>query len=142
MEYFTEFGYIGLFTASFLAATILPLSSEIVLGLLLYNGFNPVALISVATTGNVLGSLLNYAAGFWGNLFLFEKVFKLSESEFMKAQKRFSRYGSFSLLLAWVPIIGDPLTIIAGALKINIFLFIFLVTTGKLARYLFITFAL
>ncbi len=139
MEYFTEFGYIGLFLSSFLAATILPLSSEIVLGALLMNGFSPVVLVSVATLGNVLGSLVNYAAGFFGSLFLFEKVFRLTEAEFAKAQKRFSRYGVFSLLLAWVPVIGDPLTLIAGVLKINIVVFLILVTAGKLARYLVLT---
>ena len=142
MEYLTEFGYIGLFIASFLAATILPLSSEIVLGVLIVNGFNPLTLVVVATFGNVLGSLVNYAAGFWGSLFLLEKIFRLSEQEFAKAQIRFGRYGVYSLLLAWVPVIGDPLTLVAGALKINILVFLFLVTAGKLARYLVITFAL
>ncbi len=141
MEYLTEFGYIGLFIASFLAATILPLSSEVVIGVLIVNGFNPVTLVVVATFGNVLGSLVNYVAGFWGSLFLFGKIFRLSESEFAKAQIRFGRYGVFSLLLAWVPVIGDPLTFIAGVLKINIFVFLILVTFGKLARYLFLVFA-
>lgn len=141
MEYFTEFGYIGLFSASFLAATILPLSSEVVLSVLIINGFNPAALVTVATGGNVLGSLLNYAVGFRGSLFLFERVFRLSKSELAKAQERFSRYGVFSLLLAWVPVIGDPLTLAAGVLKVNIFVFLILVTAGKLGRYLLIAFA-
>jgi len=141
MEYFTEFGYIGLFSASFLAATILPLSSEVVLSVLILNGFNPAALVTVATCGNVLGSLLNYAAGYRGSYFLFERVFRLSEPELAKAQERFSRYGVFSLLLAWVPVIGDPLTLAAGVFKVNIFIFLILVSAGKLGRYLIITFA-
>jgi len=140
MEYFTEFGYIGLFIASFLAATILPFSSEVVLSIFIIKGFNPAALVTVATCGNVLGSLMNYAAGFWGSLFLFERVFRLSDSELAKAQTRFSRYGLFSLLLAWVPVIGDPLTLVAGVLKINILVFLILVTAGKLGRYLIVTF--
>ena len=64
MEYFTELGYIGLFVASFLAATILPLSSEVVLSALLLNGLSPVTLVTIATVGNVLGSLTNYALGY------------------------------------------------------------------------------
>ena len=68
MEYFSDFGYFGLFIASFLAATILPLSSEVVLSALLLGGLSPVALVITATVGNVLGSLTNYALGYWVSL--------------------------------------------------------------------------
>jgi len=67
MDYFTELGYLGLFLASFLAATVLPLSSEVVLSVLLLNELNPALLVSVATVGNVLGAFTNYALGFWGS---------------------------------------------------------------------------
>jgi len=67
MEFFTDFGYLGLFLASFLAATVLPLSSEVVLGYLLANDYNPAMTVSVATVGNVLGACLNYAIGLWGS---------------------------------------------------------------------------
>ncbi len=142
MEYFTEFGYVGLFFASFLAATILPLSSEVILSFLLLNNLNPIILVSVATFGNVLGSLVNYAIGFWGSIFFIRKVLKISEDEFVKAKQRFQKYGVFSLLFAWVPVIGDPLTVVAGVLKINIVIFIMLVTSGKLIRYLIISYAI
>ncbi len=140
MEYFTEFGYVGLFFASFLAATILPLSSEVILSFLLLNNLNPIILVSVATFGNVLGALVNYAIGFWGSIFFIRKVLKISEDEFVKAKQRFQKYGVFSLLFAWVPVIGDPLTVIAGVLKINIVIFIMLVTSGKLIRYVIISY--
>ncbi len=142
MEYFTDFGYIGLFFSSFLAATILPLSSEVVLSLLLLNGLDPIILICVATFGNVLGSFVNYAAGFWGSLFFIKKVLKIQEDTFIKAKQRFNKYGILSLLLAWAPIIGDPLTIIAGGLRINIITFFTLVTSGKLIRYIIVSYAI
>ncbi len=141
MEYFTEFGYLGLFCASFLAATILPLSSEVVLSFLLLNDLNPIILVSIATFGNVLGSFANYAIGFWGSIFFIKKVLKVSDNEFNKAKQRFKQYGIFSLFFAWIPVIGDPLTIVAGVLKINILTFFILVTSGKLIRYLVVTYA-
>ncbi|MCD6429762.1 MAG: DedA family protein [Deltaproteobacteria bacterium] len=142
MEYFTEFGYAGLFLASFLAATILPLNSEVVLSVLLLNELNPTVLVSVATFGNVLGSFVNYAIGFWGSVFLVKKVLKISEDESVKAQQTFKRYGVLSLFFAWVPVVGDPLTFVAGVLKINLLIFFILVTSGKLIRYVIISYAI
>lgn len=139
MDFFIDFGYAGLFIASFLAATILPLSSEVVLGYLLANGYSPALAVSVATVGNVLGSLLNYAIGAWGSIFLIRKVLRISEEDFSSAKERLNKYGVFSLFFAWVPVIGDPLTFAAGVLKINIFIFLTLVTAGKLMRYIVIS---
>ena len=139
MEYFTGLGYAGLFSASFLAATILPLSSEVVLGFLLLNDLNPVLLVGIATFGNVLGSFVNYATGLWGGMFVAEKILKISEKEFTRAKQRFKKYGVFSLFFVWVPVIGDPLTFVAGVLKIDIAIFFILVTSGKLTRYVIIT---
>ena len=142
MEYFAEFGYVGLFLASFLAATILPLSSEVVLSFLLLSDLNPTILVGVATVGNVLGSFVNYAIGFWGGIFLIRKVLKISDDESAGAERTFKRYGVFSLFFAWVPVIGDPLTVVAGMLKINIALFFILVASGKLMRYVIISYAI
>ena len=136
MEQLAELGYLGLFLSAFLAATILPLSSEVVLSALLLNGFNQTTLITVATLGNVLGSLTNYALGYWGSTLLVRKVLKISEAEFVRAEQRFQTYGLFSLLFAWVPVIGDPLTVVAGVLRISLPWFLLLVTAGKLARYI------
>lgn len=138
MDFFTELGIFGLFVSAFLAATILPLSSEIILVALLLSEVNPVVLVVVATVGNVLGSVVNYAIGFWGGTFLQRKVLKVSEAEFEKSEQRFRKLGSLSLLFAWVPIIGDPLTLVAGVLRVNIILFLVLVTLGKFGRYLVI----
>jgi len=140
VEYFTELGYTGLFLSSFLAATILPLSSEVVLSTLLLTDLPVVNLVAIATTGNVLGSLTNYALGYWVSLELVKKWLKISEEQFARAEKRFVKYGLFSLCFAWVPIIGDPLTLIAGVLRIRLFWFVILVTAGKLTRYIVIAY--
>ena len=140
MEYFSELGYFGLFIAAFLAATILPLSSEIVLSTLLLSGLSPNALVIIATIGNVLGSLVNYALGYWASLEIVKKWLKISEEEFVRAEQRFVKYGLFSLCFAWVPVIGDPLTLIAGILRIRLFWFVILVSAGKLMRYIVVSY--
>jgi membrane protein YqaA with SNARE-associated domain len=138
MDVLAEYGYIGLFIASFLAATILPFSSEVVLIFLLLNNHDPFLSITVATAGNVLGSVVNYALGFRGSFLIMEKLLRLSQQEIARYEQRFKKYGVFSLLFAWVPIIGDPLTVAAGVLKVNIYLFLSLVTAGKLFRYIMV----
>jgi|TARA_R100000935_G_C2732440_1_gene122510 membrane protein YqaA with SNARE-associated domain len=140
VEYFTEFGYVGLFVAAFLAATILPLSSEIVLSALLLSGLPPTALVLVATVGNVLGSLTNYALGYWAGLAVIKKWLRMSDDDFNRAEQRFAKYGLLSLCFAWVPIIGDPLTVMAGILRVRLRWFILLVTLGKLFRYLVVVY--
>ncbi|MBW2100370.1 MAG: DedA family protein [Deltaproteobacteria bacterium] len=136
MEFLIEYGYIGLFVASFLAATILPFSSEFLLGILLLNNCDPYYTITVATFGNVLGSVANYGLGCWGGYLLLRKCLRYSQKDILVAKQRFGKYGTFSLIFAWVPIIGDPLTVAAGLLKINFILFLTLVTVGKLGRYI------
>jgi membrane protein YqaA with SNARE-associated domain len=142
MESFAEYGLWGLAISAFLAATILPLSSELVLSALLIAGENPVAVLIIATIANVAGSLVNYVMGRWGADAILYRWFQLSTKQTHKAEQQFNRYGKWSLLLAWVPIIGDPLTLIAGILKVNIALFLILVTTGKFARYWLLTHAI
>jgi membrane protein YqaA with SNARE-associated domain len=140
MEYLSELGHIGLFISAFLAATILPLSSEIVLSALLLNGLSPTTLVIIATTGNVLGSLTNYALGYWASLVVVKKWLRMSEEDFVRAEQRFVKYGMFSLCFAWVPIIGDPLTVMAGVLRVRLKWFLILVTAGKFLRYVVISY--
>lgn len=136
MEWLLDYGVVGLFFAAFLAATVLPLSSEFMLGLLIVNGADPVLVVTVATLGNVLGSLTCYGLGWWASQPVLQCWLKLSDRELDNARDRFNRYGSASLLLAWVPVIGDPLTVIAGAMRTPLWLFMLLVAAGKLGRYL------
>jgi membrane protein YqaA with SNARE-associated domain len=142
MEGLAEYGLWGLALAAFLAATLLPLSSELILSALLLAGTNPIAVLIIATFANVAGSILNYIIGRWGASTLLYQWLHLSEKQTQRAEQQFNRYGKWSLLFAWVPIIGDPLTFIAGVLKVNFSLFVFLVSTGKFARYWLITHAI
>ena len=136
MDFLVDYGLWGLFASAFLAATILPLSSELVLSCLLLQDFAVSELVAVATLGNVLGSFVNYWLGFAGSGFVMTKILRISENDVEKAITRFKKHGAFCLIFAWVPVIGDPLTFAAGVLKINIVLFLILVTLGKLSRYL------
>nr|WP_308430190.1 YqaA family protein [Kushneria pakistanensis] len=109
------------------------MGSEAVLATLLIRGGSPVTLVLIATIANVLGSLVNYAMGYWAN----QGWLKRQKPGLMiSAERRFRRYGRWSLLLAWVPIIGDPLTLIAGVLRVNLLWFLLLVTLGKALRYI------
>jgi len=124
---------------SLLAATILPLSSEIVLTtMLLTNLFEKNILLIVASFGNILGSIFNWYLGKKITIFQDRKWFPISPKQLNKSQKYFQKYGLWSLLLAWVPVIGDPLTLLAGVLKVRFSIFFLLVSISKISRYIFI----
>ena len=128
-----------LFIISLLAATILPLSSEIVLTtMLLTNLFEKNILLIVASSGNILGSIFNWYLGKKITIFKDRKWFPVSPEQLNKSQKYFQKYGLWSLLLAWVPVIGDPLTLLAGVLKVRFSIFFILVSISKISRYIFI----
>ncbi|OCL89325.1 YqaA family protein [Arcobacter porcinus] len=129
--------YFILFISAFLSATLLPLGSE---ALLIYDikaGYNIYLILFFATLGNSLGSLLNYYLGLKGEEYLVDK--KLVKQKYIDSSKRyFDRFGAFSLLFAWLPIIGDPITFIAGVLRYDFRKFLVLVVISKFSRYLFI----
>lgn len=128
-----------LFLSAFGAATLLPLQSEAVLLGLLVNGQQPAwALILVASIGNILGSCVNWWLGVKIEHYKNKKWFPVSEAKMMQAQGIYQKYGYWSLLLSWTPIIGDPITLIAGLLKENFWRFLILVSIAKIGRYLFI----
>lgn len=129
--------YLGLFIAAFGAATLLPMQSEAVLvGMLLSERYVVTTLLLVATFGNVLGSLVNWLLGRSVERFRHKRWFPVSEAKLEKAQRFYLRYGRWSLLLSWVPIIGDPLTMIAGVMREPWWSFLLIVTFAKSARYL------
>lgn len=138
MEALADYGYIGLFLAAFGAATVLPLASELVFTLLWAKGWDPVLLLGVATSGNVAGSFVNYAIGIGGGRWIMSNLLRLKENEILRAERSFGKYGQSVLLLAWMPVIGDALTVVAGILKVKFFSFFCLVFIGKLIRYLFL----
>ena len=135
--------YLSLFVISFLAATILPFSSELTLaGLMATSNYDNSLLLIVASLGNVLGSVVNWTLGFYSRNFSKKKWFPFKDEQIKKSSKWFNRFGRWSLLFAWVPIIGDPLTLAAGLLRVKFIEFLILVTIGKVSRYLAIFYSL
>ena len=129
--------YLTLFLSSFLAATIFPAQSETLLAYQIsQNPNSAVTLLCIATFGNVLGALLNWILGrFASNA---NRWFQVKEERLTRAKNFYFKYGRYSLLLSWVPIIGDPITIVAGIMREQLFTFLVLVTIGKLTRYIFV----
>lgn len=129
--------YTTLFATALIAATILPLQSEAVLVALMLDGMRPVAvLLVVATFGNVLGAVVNWGLGRFLVRFKDRRWFPASQNRLQQAERWYRRYGLWSLLASWVPIIGDPITVIAGVLRAPFWPFLALVTVAKAGRYL------
>ncbi len=127
--------YLGLFLAAFVAATLLPAQSEAVLVGLLASGYKPWLLVAVASVGNVLGSTVNWWLGRQALRFSDRRWFPVKPAALAKAQAWYGRYGKWSLLLSWMPVIGDPLTLAAGVMREPLRVFLLLVTVAKTGRY-------
>lgn len=127
--------YSILFAVSFGAATILPLQSEAMLVGLLLADYSPTWVIAVASVGNVLGSVVNWMMGRQVEKFRNRRWFPVNEAQLERAQRWYQRYGKWSLLLSWVPVVGDPMTVIAGVLREPLPGFLVLVTISKVGRY-------
>ena len=128
--------FLLLFASAFLAATILPFYSEVILFALLREGGDPITLVAIATLGNTLGAVVNWVLGRYLLHFQDRRWFYFSSAQIEKAQQWFQRYGFWSLLLAWMPVGGDALTLIAGIMNVRMWLFLLLVGTGKALRYI------
>jgi membrane protein YqaA with SNARE-associated domain len=126
----------AVFGTAFLAATILPFSSEVVVAAALADDtIGRVALWTVATAGNTLGAAVNWGLGRYATQFRDRQWFPASQGQMDKAEAWFNRYGVWSLLMAWLPLGGDALTVIAGILRVRFDVFLILVAIGKGARY-------
>jgi membrane protein YqaA with SNARE-associated domain len=130
-----------LFTSALLSATLLPGSSEALLLYRLGEGGEATRLVLSATTGNLLGSLVTYAMGRAGNAMLHRRWLRIDEKDLARAESWFKRWGLPVLLLAWLPVIGDPLCLLAGLLRVDPARFVVLVGLGKLSRYAFLAWA-
>ena len=131
--------YLYLFLNSFISATLFPLGSEALLLYYLSLKFNFIYLLLFASLGNTLGSILNYWFGLKGEQYLVEKKM-IKEKNIIKYKKYFDKYGAFTLLLSWMPIVGDGFTFIAGMLKYDIKRFVILVFLAKFSRYSFVVY--
>ena len=128
--------YFSLFLVSFLGGSVLPVSSELTLvGLLSTNSYNEFGLLIIASLGNILGAAFNWILGFYLLKYVNKKWFPFTLNQIDKASLWFKKFGIWSLLFSWVPIIGDPLTLGAGILKLRFSIFLFLVSIGKIGRY-------
>lgn len=131
--------YFLLFISALGAATLLPLQSEaVLLGLLTQQKYSVFGLILIASLGNVLGSCVNWYLGLRIERFKNRQWFPVSEANMLKAEKTYQKYGFWSLFLSWMPIIGDPITLIAGLLKEKFWRFLLIVSLAKTGRYIFI----
>ena len=128
-------GYLGLFLVAFLAATLLPAYSEVLFVGLLAAGYDPWALWAWATAGNTLGAAVNWLLGRYLLHYQDRSWFPFKPDTLGLAQGWFQRYGVWSLLLSWAPIVGDSLTFIAGLMGVRFSLFLLLTALGKGARY-------
>lgn len=129
--------YTGLFMAALLAATIVPMQSEAVLaGLLLTGDYPAVWLLVVASCGNILGAALNWWLGRFIERFRHRAWFPVTDQRLNQAQRWYQRYGKWSLLLSWMPVVGDPLTVVAGVMREPFPVFLLIAGSAKILRYL------
>jgi membrane protein YqaA with SNARE-associated domain len=131
--------YAALFAAALIAATILPMQSEAALAAMLLGGHAPLAVVTVASVGNILGSVINWGLGRGITRYRDRRWFPASPAALARAEGWYRRWGKWSLLLAWVPVVGDPLTVMAGVLREPFGVFLALVTLAKTGRYLVLT---
>ena len=131
--------YISLFISSFLSSTILPGHSEITLTtFILLEKYSQFLLIFFASFGNILGSVINWYLGFYITKFVNKIWFTFKKKQLDKASLWYLKYGKWSLFFSWVPIIGDPLTIVAGIFRVPLVIFIIIVSISKVLRYIFV----
>lgn len=129
--------YLILFITSLISATLFPLGSEALLIYDIKEGYNLYLLLLFATIGNSLGSVINYFLGLKGEEYLLKKSL-IKESYIIKCKKYFDKYGLYTILFSWLPIIGDPITFVAGILKYDFKKFLIFVIIAKFSRYLFL----
>jgi len=127
--------YLSIFFSAFIAATFLPAFSELALAASLSSGVSIFLLWLAATCGNTLGSCVNWYIGREILRFKNKRWFPVSQPQLERAQIRFNRFGMWTLLLAWLPIVGDPLTLVAGMMRVRFVWFLLLVGIGKGLRY-------
>ena len=126
----------GLFAVAFVAATLLPAQSEAVLVALLLKGdVSPWLLVATASAGNVLGAMVNWLLGRFIEHYRDRRWFPVKVDALERARRWYGRAGRWSLLFSWLPIVGDPLTVVAGALREPLWSFVLLVAIGKVGRY-------
>ena len=134
--------YLTMFASAFLAATVVPFASEVTLAASLAAGGDVAWLVAAAAVGNTLGATVNWGLGRFIERFRDRRWFPADAAQLERAQTWFRRFGLWSLLFAWLPVVGEPLTVIAGAMRVRIVPFLILVATGKTLRYIALVLAI
>jgi membrane protein YqaA with SNARE-associated domain len=101
-----QYGYSSMFLLSFMASTVIPIGSEWLLVSMIMKGFDPVLTVSTATAGNTLGACTTYGIGIYGRTWVIQKLFRMDENSQKRAEKFYAKYGVWSLLLSWLPLVG------------------------------------
>jgi len=130
-----EVGYFGLFVATFLAATVIPFSSEAIVGTMMAADFDPWMLLLVATAGNTLGGMTSFGLGYLGNWRALSRYLRVKEEKVEHWKTTVDKYGAYTALLCWTPFIGDVIGVALGIFKANIWRTAFWMTVGKGVRY-------
>ena len=135
MEFFLEYGYVGLFFGAFIAATVVPFSSDVMLVALLVAGGDPYLAVLSATLGNWLGGLTSYWIGYLGRWDWIEKYLKVSRAKLERQQDNITKYGSVLALMTWLPIIGDVMAVALGFYKVSFKRSAIFMLIGKCLRF-------
>ncbi|MDR2956484.1 MAG: DedA family protein [Prevotella sp.] len=138
LDGFVEYGYIGLFLASFLAATILPFGSEVVFAGLIALGMNAWTCVIIASVGNWLGGMTNYLLGRLGKTEWIEKYLKVNREKIDKVQKWLEGKGAFMAFFSFLPVVGDVIALALGFMRANVYIVNVAMFLGKFARYVLI----
>jgi len=137
LDWLTQYGYFGLFLGSFIAATLVPLSSEGIMIALIYAGLDIKLCIIVATFGNWFGSLSSFGLGYAGRIDLIEKWLHIKEDKIKKWEPRVEKYSVWMALLSWLPFIGDVMSVALGFFRCHFGKMALCIFIGKLIRYIF-----
>jgi membrane protein YqaA with SNARE-associated domain len=132
-----ELGYLGLFITCFLAATILPIASEVFLITMLAAKYDPLSCLFIASAGNTLGSYLNFGIGYIGNPEWLKKL-RVKQKTIESWKASIQKYGAWLAFLSWLPIVGDIIGIALGFFRANIFWSFLFMAIGKFLRYLLV----
>lgn len=135
MTGFVELGYLGLFIASFLAATVVPFSSEVVFSALVYSGLDAWKCVFIATAGNWLGGMSSYYVGRLGRIDWIEKYFRIKKEKIDKFMQKFHKYGDWFAFFSFLPGIGDIIAVASGFLRCRWWIVAISMLAGKFARY-------
>jgi len=140
MDSLINLGYLGLFLVSFLASTVIPLSSDIVMSSLILLNFDMWTCILVATVGNFLGGLTTYGLGYLGKWEWIEKYFKKSKEDIEKFQHKIQKVGIIAAAFAWLPFIGDVIALALGFLRFKPMPVFCMMLIGRFCRFLVVGF--